>query len=158
AEQAVVMARRLGDPSVLATSLNILFETSSEAEAVSQRLALAAEMLQAAEQAGNFEFVALAHSRRMISLLELGDIRAAEVAIESQERVIDAHIRQPAYASPVVGNRAMRALMDGRFADVEQLALRALALAERAQVDYSGPFGMQMFTLNREQGRLRELE
>jgi predicted ATPase/class 3 adenylate cyclase/DNA-binding CsgD family transcriptional regulator len=158
AEQAVVMARQLGDPSVLATSLNILFETSSEAEAVSQRLALATEMLHAAEQDGNFEFVALAHSRRMVSLLELGDIRAAALAMENQEQVGDAHIRQPAYASTVVGYRAMRALMDGRFAEVEQLALRALALAERAQVDYSGPFGMQIFTLRREQGRLRELE
>jgi len=158
AEQAVAMARRLDDPAVLATSLNILFEISLEAEAAKQRLALATEMLQAAEQAGNFEIVGLAHSRRMIALLELGDIRAADAAIESQERVCDAHIRQPAYASPVAGFRAMRALMDGRFAEVEQLALGALALAERARMDYSGPFGMQMFTLRREQGRLRELE
>src|SRR5262249_39981638 len=89
AEQAVVMAQRLGDPSVLATSLNILFETSSQAEAASQRLALATEMLQAAEQAGNFELVSLAHSRRMLSLLELGDIQAADVAIESVERLVD---------------------------------------------------------------------
>ena len=155
AEQAVAMARRLGDPAVLATNLNILFETSLEVEAASQRLAVATEMLQAAEQAGNFELVALAHSRLMFSLLELGDIQAAEAAIESQERVCDAHIRQPDYASPITGNRAMRALMDGRFAEVEQLALRMLALAERARVDYSGSFGMQMFTLFREQGRLR---
>ena len=158
AEQAVAMAPRLGDPALLATNLNMLYELSWETEAAEKRLALATEMLQAAEQAGNFEFVCMAHSRRMIALLELGDIQAGDVEIEAQLRITNMHIRQPAFMSPTVGFRAMRALMDGRFEESEQFALSALDLADQAHMDYSGPFGVQMFSLRREQGRLRELE
>jgi len=158
AEQAVAMARRLGDLEVLAANLNILFEFPWEAEAAERHLALATEMLQATEQTGNQEFVVLAHSRRMIALLELGDIGAVDAEIDAQVRIGDAHLRQPAYLSSVTGYRAMRALMDGRLGDAERLALESLGLAERAHIDYSGTFGVQMFTLRREQGRLRELE
>ena len=53
----------------------------------------------------------------------------------------------------------MRALMQGRFADSERLAQEALAIGQRLQTENAaGIFGLQMFTLRREQGRLKELE
>ena len=49
----------------------------------------------------------------------------------------------------------MRALLDGRFAEAERLALQARAIGQRLQAEgVAGAFGMQMFTLRREQGRL----
>ena len=56
------------------------------------------------------------------------------------------------------GYVAMRALLAGRFADAEQLALETLTLGQRLQLESAeGIFGMQMFTLRREQGRLHEV-
>ena len=46
-----------------------------------------------------------------------------------------------------------------RFADSERLAQEALAIGQSLQTEnVAGIFGLQMFTLRREQGRLRELE
>ena len=48
--------------------------------------------------------------------------------------------------------------MEGRFADAEQLADEASELASTLSgVDASGVYGVQMFSLRREQGRLDEV-
>jgi len=52
----------------------------------------------------------------------------------------------------------MRALFEGRFTEAEQLTLQALTLGQRLQAESAeGVFGMQMFLLRREQGRLHEV-
>jgi tetratricopeptide (TPR) repeat protein len=52
----------------------------------------------------------------------------------------------------------MRALFEGRFTDAEQLAIQALNLGQRLQLQSAeGIFGMQMFMLRREQDRLHEV-
>jgi DNA-binding CsgD family transcriptional regulator len=57
------------------------------------------------------------------------------------------------------GFQAMRALMQDHFAESEVLAQQALAIGQRLQAkDVTGAFGLQMFTIRREQGRLQELE
>jgi len=67
-------------------------------------------------------------------------------------------LRQPQYSYFATGLRAMRACLAGRFADAEQLALETLALGERLQLESAeGVFGMQMFTLRREQGKVHEV-
>ena len=55
--------------------------------------------------------------------------------------------------------RAMRALMRGRFEDSERLAQQAFAIGQPLQTETAaGVFGLQMFALRREQGRLKEVE
>jgi tetratricopeptide (TPR) repeat protein len=67
-------------------------------------------------------------------------------------------IRQPQYAYVQAGFITMRALLEGRFSDAEQLALQFLNLGQRLQFGSAeGIFGMQMFMLRREQGRLHEV-
>jgi DNA-binding CsgD family transcriptional regulator len=52
----------------------------------------------------------------------------------------------------------MWALLDGRFAEAERLAMQALASGQQAQAEnVDGVFGIQMFTLRRAQGRLAEI-
>src|SRR5688500_12644037 len=52
----------------------------------------------------------------------------------------------------------MRALLEGRFTEAEQLALQALTLGQRLlSQSAEGIFGMQMFMLRKEQGRLHEV-
>src|SRR5205085_12048676 len=55
-------------------------------------------------------------------------------------------------------SRAMHALLEGRFAQAEDLARRTLAIGARMPgLDATGVYGVQMFTLRREQGRLAEV-
>ena len=55
--------------------------------------------------------------------------------------------------------RAARAAMSGRFEDSERLAQQAFTIGQRVQTEAaSGIFGLQMFALRRQQGRLKEVE
>jgi hypothetical protein len=67
-------------------------------------------------------------------------------------------LRQPFYLYIHATFRAMRAIFAGRFEEGERLAQQALAIGQRLRgQDALGIFGVQMFTLRREQGRLQEL-
>jgi tetratricopeptide (TPR) repeat protein len=67
-------------------------------------------------------------------------------------------IRQPHFKYVQAGFLTMRALLEGRFTEVEQLTLQVLTLGQRLQLESAeGIFGMQMFMLRREQGRLHEV-
>jgi tetratricopeptide (TPR) repeat protein len=158
AQQAVAMARRLDDPEVLAANLQVMITVLQGPEYAPQRLTYATEMLQFAQAANAKELLNNAHWWRMLCLLELGDIPATDAAFDEQAHVAEEH-QQPLYLYISIGFRVTRALMQGRFADSERLAQETLAIGQRLQTDIaSGIFGLQMFTLRREQGRLKELE
>ena len=74
AQQAIEVARRVGDAGVLAFNLGSLLNAPWGPEETEERLTCATEMLQLARTAGNSELVSEAHSRRLVYLLELGDI------------------------------------------------------------------------------------
>jgi DNA-binding CsgD family transcriptional regulator len=91
-------------------------------------------------------------------LLELGDIPAVDAALEAYAGSAQ-ELQQPLCLCLIAQFRAMRALLVGRFEDSERLAQEALAIGQSLQTENAaGVFGLQMFTLRREQGRLRELE
>jgi DNA-binding NarL/FixJ family response regulator len=116
----------------------------------------ATEVLRLAEAAGDAELIAHAHSRILLCHLELGDIQAADVAIAAYSRIAE-EARRPFYHYINTGFQTMRALLDGRFAEAERLAQQALEIGQQAHADPDGVFGIQMFLLRREQGRLAEL-
>jgi DNA-binding CsgD family transcriptional regulator len=152
------MARRLGDLAALAFTLGIMLNMPWEPEETERRLAYADEILRLAEAAHDLELVSQAHSRLMQCRLELGEMAAVDAEVEAIARA-DEELRQPSYLFDTRGFRVMRALLDGRFAEAERLALEALRIGQRAHAENAaGIFGVQMFTLRREQGRLREVE
>jgi tetratricopeptide (TPR) repeat protein len=158
AQQAVAMARRFADPKLLADNLLGLLYVLQEPEHVQQRLAYATEMLHLAKTANAKERQCDAHFWRVLCLLELGDILAADAEIDAYDHVAEER-QLPFELFATMGFRAMQALMQGRFADSERLAQEALARGQRLQMENAaGIFGLQMFTLRREQGRLKELE
>ncbi len=158
AQQAVTMARRLGNPELLAANLEGMLYALQGPEYTQQRLAHATEMLHLAKAANAKQLLVDAHYWRMFFLLELGDMPAAEVAIDEHACLVEERQR-PFELCAFAAWRAMRALMQGRFADSERFAQEAFALGQRLQTDNAaGVFGLQMFTLRREQGRLKELE
>jgi tetratricopeptide (TPR) repeat protein len=80
-----------------------------------------------------------------------------DAEIEAHGSLVE-KLQQPLYLQARFVIRAMRALLEGRFEQAERLAQEALTYGQRWQVDnVEGVFGMQMFTIRREQGRLQEL-
>jgi DNA-binding CsgD family transcriptional regulator len=157
-KQAAEMARRVGDPGVLAFTLGVMRNVPWGPEETRERLTDACELLQLAQAAGDGELVHQAHSRRIQCLLELGDIQAVGAEIDAMMQMDEA-LRQPGYLAVTTGLRAMMALLEGRLAEAERLAVNALTIGQRTQNEgTAGVFGVQMFTLRREQGRLKEVE
>jgi len=165
-KDAVEIARRVGSPSSLLAALHArqfaLWGPERGPETVHARLALAAEMLQVAEEAADAEMIMGAHGWRSTGLLELGDVSAADAEIREWTRLAE-ELRQPVYLWFRAFVLAMRATMDGRFEESERLVQEALTVGQavRKQADLNSPlvaFGAQLFELRWHQGRLPEVE
>jgi DNA-binding CsgD family transcriptional regulator/tetratricopeptide (TPR) repeat protein len=160
-DEAVATARRVGDTGALAYALNTRCMAVSAHEDPAARLATATELLRLAEEGGDRELALEGRRWRVYALLEMGDTAAADAEIGAYACVA-AELRQPQYLWHVALWRAMRALMDGRFAEVEALAGEMLATGRRAQRREADlAFAGQMVVLHRDRGdlaRLAELE
>jgi DNA-binding NarL/FixJ family response regulator len=155
--QAVAMARRIGDPATLAAALRAVVSARWLPAQFAARFATTLEATRLAEQVGDRERFLEAQSWRLFDLMELGDLKVRAVEFERYTRLVD-QLRQPFYQYIGASSRAMVALFEGRFEDSERFAQQALEIGERMPgLDASGIFGMQMFSLRREQGRLKEV-
>ncbi|MDP9416408.1 MAG: AAA family ATPase [Actinomycetota bacterium] len=160
-DEAVATARRVGDIGALAYALNARCMAVWAHEDPAARLVTATELLRLAEEVGDRELALEGRRWRLQALLEMGDTVAVDAEIEAYAHVA-AGLRQPQYLSHVALWRAMRALMQGRFAEVEALAGEMLTTgrrAERREADLT--FAAQMLALHRDRGdlaRLAELE
>jgi predicted ATPase/class 3 adenylate cyclase len=158
AQRAVETAQRVDDTSVLAFNLHILLVFPWRPEETEKQLAYATEMLQLAEAANDEALIANAHGWRAMFLTEMGNIEAVDLEIEAYTQSAE-KLQEPTYFYHLTAFRTMRALLDGRFDDAERLALQMLTLGQRIQVEsLEGTFGLFMFSLRREQGRLNEVE
>jgi DNA-binding CsgD family transcriptional regulator len=158
AQQAVDTARRVGEPNALAWSLRSQLGIPWQPEEIEQRLILATEVLQLVQEMDDGEFICNTIYWRMYSLLEMGDTQAWDTDMDTLARFAE-ELQQPQFMRNAKAFQAMRALMRGNFAASEALAQQALAIGQHMQTaDVSGAFGLQMFSIRREQGRLQELE
>jgi DNA-binding CsgD family transcriptional regulator len=156
AARAIAMARQLGDPAALATSLSCMFDSTWAPDHTEELIGYATEMLAAAEQAGNMETVAIAYSWRLCLQLEFGNARAAEADLDSWTR-IDARIRQAGYTIWMLSHHFMLTLMRGEFDQAEQRILELKKQLRRNLTNHEDPLGVMIFSLRREQGRLNEV-
>jgi class 3 adenylate cyclase len=154
---AVAMARRIGDAAILAYALHSRHAVLQGPRHLDERLAIASEIVRLAEAAGDKEQVARGRHFRIVDLLEQGDMRTAYREMDAQSRLAD-ELRQPLYLWHRSMYRAMRALLEGRLDEGEQLANETLMLGQRASPDAIDTYGVQMFSARRDQGRLDELE
>jgi tetratricopeptide (TPR) repeat protein len=128
-EQAVTLARALGDPATLALCLLAHHDALWVAGSAKRRLPVVAEMATAAAAAGDPVLDLEARLARFVALLELGD-PAAFVAFNEAARTA-AELRQPHYQWMVRSRQATMALLAGRLVEAEELIGEAAALAER---------------------------
>jgi DNA-binding CsgD family transcriptional regulator len=126
-------------------------------EKITECLAYATEIVRLAEETGEREMALDGRGWITFALVRLGDIQELDVQLAARSRLAQ-ELQYPHQLYMSAVTQVMRALLDGRFAEGEQLAQQALATGQRLQSEgVDGIFAMQMFTLRREQGRLHEL-
>jgi DNA-binding CsgD family transcriptional regulator len=155
---AIEMARCIGDTSALLVALKAVLHTVVGPELLHERLAYATEMLHIAQQTQETEKAIQGYFWRIICLLEIGDIPTVYAEVEALTQLAE-DLKQPFYQYLALTLRIMRLLLEGKWQAAEQMAYQSLAVGRRLQgQDPAGTYGIQMFTIRREQGRLREIE
>jgi DNA-binding CsgD family transcriptional regulator len=156
-EDALRMARRLGDAGTTAAALRSVVPARWLPERFAARLNTTLEAMRLAQQIGDRERVLEAASWRLFDLMELGDIETRAVEFAAYTRLAD-ELRQPFYQYIGVTSRAMMALFEGRLDESERLARESLEVGQRMPgLDATGIYGMQMFAVQRERGALKGL-
>lgn len=157
-EQAVAMARRIGDRATLASTLSARFLTLWGPENSVQRLQIASDVVALGEEVRDRELVLRGHVWRIVSLMELGDWVGADIELAVHARLAE-ELRDPLHLWYVPLFNATRALLEGRLADAERFAGEAFAVGRRTQSQNAAQlYATQLFALRAEQGRLSEVE
>jgi class 3 adenylate cyclase/tetratricopeptide (TPR) repeat protein len=159
--QAVALARRLNDlPSLfdaLACELMHVGALPLSADRFPERESVLLELRQIAENLGDAHTIGHACARCLAGYLEIGEIDQFESALE-RYRQIAASGQHFVDKWCVTGAQAMRAILVGDFAEAEHKTRDSLQMAQSADANLAtGVYGMQMFSIRREQGRLAEV-
>jgi hypothetical protein len=157
ASGAVEIARGLGEPATLAFVLMKTYPALWRPDDPERRLALLREIAELAHSLGDSLRELQAHAWAFTCALELGD----PVSVREQLSLIAAATE----ATPVPYARwvaalvaAMRAQLEGRLEEVEELAQRAVTAGGSANAETAAQlFAVQTLLLRRDQGRLAEL-
>ena len=155
-EEAIQMARRIGDPVTIASALTAAESALHAPHTVHQRLANAGEIVKLATDAGDRERLFDGHEHAFWASWELGDAdrRARELAAMTRAAQ---DLRQPAQLWMLAAARATLALAQGRFAEAPELIARAAEVGERVVAWNAGAARkLQLFMLRREQGGLED--
>src|SRR5207244_3226201 len=128
-EEAITLARRLGDPCQLAAALRARLIALWRPETAEERLAIADEIVTLGQRTADRELSLLGHRFRIVGFLERGDVVAADREIEAWAQIAG-ELRRPLSTDLAIW-RATRAIMDGRFAEGEEQAKRAFELGQR---------------------------
>jgi DNA-binding CsgD family transcriptional regulator len=156
-DEAMAMARRLGEPATLARMISNRIFANWRPETFDERRVLVDELLDVATCVGEADLLADAHVVRTTVLCEAGE-RAEVERSHTIARDMVATLNQPIDRWNTQRNEAMLRLLTGDFSGVEQLMNETLLLGQ--QFDELGAllaYGVQLFALRREQGRLHEL-
>ena len=116
---AVERARSADDAAALAAALNAQRVALWSPHHADERLAVAGDMIAAAEAAGDREAVLQGRNWRVVDLLELGRIREAAAEIDAYEALADA-VALPHFRWYVPLWRGTLALLAGRWAEARR--------------------------------------
>jgi len=131
-----------------------VWEITHPDETPAQRVERRRDLVDAARRSGDAELVVSCMSGLRFAHLEAGDLAASDAVGEEYERYVE-ELRIPRYLAGVQQRRAMRALLEGRFADAEAHAQAAVDIQPLS--DYLEGYAVQLFAIRKEQGRLSEI-
>ena len=153
---AVAMARRRNDRSGLATVLMRAYWARGT-NPLGTILEMLTEAVALGRELGDVEIETEASSWRVAVLAALGDLPAAQAELAGLLETAE-KMGQPFWLHVAEHYGSAFALSNGRFVEAERRAERSRELADlMTGRDASGIYGIQMFSLRREQGRLAEL-
>jgi predicted ATPase/class 3 adenylate cyclase len=157
--QALALARRLGDPGTLTDILSARFMATWTPETLPERFANTAEELRVVEANTSDPLARFwALHWRATACIERGELHEAERRI-AEEAEIAERIGQPTARWLAAYDRATQALIRGRLTEAEVWAIEAGGIGrEGGQPEAEAFLGGQMVNIRFEQGRLMELE
>jgi hypothetical protein len=157
AREAIAMARGLGDPATLLSTLRYGISALMDLAAPNERLELNREyILLATAQSEPLE-VLRGTLRQTFDQLELGDVAAVDASIEAVEKQTG-RFGHPFYVWRAFALRAMQAIFTGQFADAERHMQRAEALGHAGRdASATTTLAFQRHMLLRCQGRDEEV-
>jgi len=158
---AKAMSERLGEPESVELELFrgsvIGYASGSEMDQLEKWLPKIEEIVQRSLKSGEIHNVFYMLPSFVSVRFQVGDVGGAATDLDMLEPIAERQ-RQPFYNFYVSSSRAAVALFMGRFDESERLAQAALALGQSMPgLDATGMYGIQMFSLRREQGRLQEV-
>jgi DNA-binding SARP family transcriptional activator len=151
--EALALARQLEDPVTLAYAISARLLATRAPTNLDERWTLTDELIAAEDKERAFE----GHGYRTIILAARGDIPGLRQELDAMAQLAE-ELGQPSQRWWTAATRAMLALLEGSFAEAEQLIERARTLADHA-VGYDAVMfnEVQRFALCREHGRLSEV-
>ena len=155
--RAVAMARRVRDPMALAAVLTSHSWIVAGPESVSERLAVADELVAVGREAGLPYAECDGQQWRMLALIELGEVEAVDAALAAAH----AAVRTTKSRWTVGFLDTVRALLAGRFADAEAAVARGREAARETtapQALAESAFVRLLSCVRIVQGRLTEYE
>lgn len=158
AEEAVSIARRLGDPEILGIALVAQQVADLGPTTLARRLRTSREIIALAQACGEGDLAVRGRFLLKNALLEAGDTRELDAELIAQDRSIT-EIAEQRFSRHSLWFRCMRATLDGRADDAEMLAAECLMMAQALHDPdgfgvYTGQYGVALWL----QGRLSELE
>ncbi len=155
-DNAIALARRLDDDAGLATVL-VRSYWSHGTSPIAEIIEMLTEARAIGEQLGDPEVQAEAMSWRVPAFVTIADIASARREVSKLREMAEV-TRQPFMVHVAEHYGAAIALADGRLDAAEAMARRSEEAGRLLTGrDASGTYGIQMFSLRREQGRLAEL-
>jgi DNA-binding SARP family transcriptional activator/tetratricopeptide (TPR) repeat protein len=125
--ESVAVARRLGDPQLIAGCLHAHSYAVWGPGDAADRLATGAEIVRLADDAGDRELSLHGHGWCAIALLEMGDVARLDEELAAYDSLAN-HLRHPHYRWYARTRRTMRVLLAGTLDVGERMAHDALAL------------------------------
>ena len=158
ADEALQIAREVGDPEAL---FEVLFWRSTSARSTRLDPALGdaevQELVRLADEGTDPFRQAIADLTVVLRSLETGRPQTGERAM-ARATALAEELRLPVLQWLVTVLRGTRAALSGSIGDAEKLAFEALELSQATdQPDASTWFGVQLYMIRYEQGRLTEL-
>lgn len=156
-EEALAMARRLADPASLCYALSGYLAANHSPTFAEGQAELAEELLQAAIESDDLERALEGHEAKVLAHIEFADMDAAKAEFAAMVE-LEGEIRQPAQTWLTEVYYALFALLEGEFGEAERAMTAAHGAGATAHPwNAAVTYGLQLYALRREQGRLDEV-
>jgi DNA-binding SARP family transcriptional activator len=156
--QALGSARRMDDAGTLAYALAGYNAANRSPDYTRRQVELSTELIAVAADAGDLERKADGHEHRASALIELGDVCGAKADLAAHAQLAK-ELAQPSQEWFAKVYDALVSLLEGDLATAETAMDEARAVGERAHGwNAAVSYGLQLYMLRREQGRLAEVE